>query len=83
MVQIELELLLAITFVVVAIVSLVMSGVLIVGVSKFGKRRATYFQLGQFLLVLSLICVVGLVVLYFFYPSYILGLIKQTLGIGG
>ena len=81
--QLNLELVFTITFVVVAVISLVMSLVLIVGVSKFGKRKPAYFQLGQFLLVVSVLCVVGLVVLYFFYPSYIMGLIRQTFRIGG
>lgn len=81
--QINLELIFTIAFVVVAVISLVMSLILMIGVSKFGKRKEAYFQMGQFLLVVSLLCVVGLVFLYFFYPSYIMGLIRQTFRIGG
>lgn len=80
--QVELEFTLVVGLTIGAIVSLVMGLILILAVSKFGRENETYFQLGQMLLTVGILCIIGVVFLYFFYPSYVSGLFKQAFRIG-
>lgn len=80
--QVELEFILVVGLTIGAIVAVLGGLLLIYPVSRLGRRSGTYFQLGQMLLLIGILCVVGIVFLYFFYPTYVSGLFKQAFRIG-
>lgn len=81
--QVELEFILVVGLSIGAVVSLFGGLFLMTVVSRFGRNNATYFQLGQLLMLVGILCIVGVVFIYFFYPSYVVGLFKQAFRIGG
>lgn len=83
MTQVELEFILVVGLSIGAIVAVIGGILMMTVVSRFGRRKETYFQLGQMLLIVGILCVVGVIFVYFFYPTYVLGLFKQAFRIGG
>lgn len=81
--QVELEFILVVGLSIGAVVTLLGGLLLTTVVSRFGRKSGTYFQLGQLLMIIGILCIVGIVFLYFFYPSYVYGLFRQTFRIGG
>lgn len=80
--QVELEFILVVGLTIGAFITLLGGLVLMIPVSRFGKRSETYFQLGQVSLIIGILCIVGVILLYFFYPTYVLGLFKQAFRLG-
>jgi len=80
--QVELEFILVVGLSIGAVVAILGGLFLMIVISRFGRNNETYFQLGQMLLIIGILCIVGDIFLYFFYPSYVLGLFKQAFRIG-
>ena len=81
--QVELEFILVVGLTLGAVIAVLGGFVLMFPVSRLGKKNETYFQLGQMMLIVGILCVVGVVFLYFFYPSYVAGLFHQAFRLGG
>jgi len=81
--QVELEFILVVGLTIGAVIAVIGGLLLIFPASRLGKNNPTYFQLGQMSLIVGILCIVGIIFLYFFYPTYVLGLFKQAFRIGG